>query len=92
MDTVGVNNYVSWYRYSGHPETIHYQLSAFLEGWHRYLKKPIYMSEYGAGTIDGFHKVSCVYRSICYDSSTKHVHVQPHEYRIAGNFWGVKFS
>ena len=57
MDIVGVNDYVGWYHYPGHPETITYQLSKFLEAWYAALKKPLYMSEYGAGTIAGFHKV-----------------------------------
>ena len=63
MDTVGVNMYISWYEYPGHPETIPYKLSAFLENWYAFLKKPVYMSEYGAGTIDGFHKV--IHIAVC---------------------------
>ena len=57
MDTVGVNFYASWYVYAGHPETIPYQLSIFLEQWHDSFKKPFFMSEYGAGAISGIHMV-----------------------------------
>ena len=59
MDSIGVNNYVSWYgSYAGHPETIPYQLASWLEDWYSAFKKPFYMSEYGAGAISGIHKVS----------------------------------
>ena len=61
MDTIGVNNYVSWYGYSGHPETIRYQLSLWLEEWYEAFKKPFFMSEYGAGAVSGLHKVSVKY-------------------------------
>ena len=57
MDTIGVNNYVSWYGYPGHPETIPYQLSLWLEKWYESFQKPFFMSEYGAGAVSGFHKV-----------------------------------
>ena len=64
MDTIGVNNYVSWYGYPGHPETIHYQLSLWLEGWYEAFKKPFFMSEYGAGAVSGLHKVSVKYYDV----------------------------
>ena len=70
MDTIGVNNYVSWYEYPGHPETIPYQLSLWLQKWYDSFKKPFFMSEYGAGSVSGLHKVSLPY-IIC-----MYVHVQ----------------
>ena len=61
MDTFGSNNYVSWYIHPGHPETIPYQLSVWLQKWYDSFKKPFFMSEYGAGSVSGLHKVSIMY-------------------------------
>ena len=41
----------------GHPDLIPYELSYDLEQWQNVEKKPMMISEYGAGTIAGFHEV-----------------------------------
>ena len=56
MDVVMINRYYGWYSDSGHPEVVPYQLSYDLDNWYQVRKKPIMVSEYGAGTIDGLHK------------------------------------
>ena len=56
MDVVMINRYYGWYSDSGHPEVVPYQLSYDLDNWYQVRKKPIVVSEYGAGTIDGLHK------------------------------------
>ena len=56
MDVVMINRYYGWYSDSGHLEVVPYQLSYDLDNWYQVRKKPIMISEYGASTIDGFHK------------------------------------
>ena len=56
MDVVMINRYYGWYSDSGHPEVVSYQLSHDLDNWYQVRKKPIMISEYGAGTIDGLHE------------------------------------
>ena len=56
MDVVMINRYYGWYSDPGHPEVVPYQLSYDLDNWYQVRKKPIMISEYGAGTIDGLHK------------------------------------
>ena len=56
MDVVMINRYYGWYSDSGHPEVVSYQLSYDLDNWYQMRKKPIMISEYGAGTVDGLHK------------------------------------
>jgi len=41
----------------GYTNLIPYELSYDLEQWHNIEKKPMIISEYGAGTIAGFHEV-----------------------------------
>ena len=56
MDVVMINRYYGWYSDSGHPEVVPYQLSYDLDNWYQVWKKPIVVSEYGAGTIDRLHE------------------------------------
>ena len=56
MDVVMINRYYGWYSDSGHPEVVSFQFPYDLDNWYQVRKKPIMISEYGAGTIDGFHK------------------------------------
>ena len=51
-----INRYYGWYSDSGHPEVVSFQFPYDLDNWYQVRKKPIMISEYGAGTIDGFHK------------------------------------
>ena len=56
MDVISLNRYYGWYSDSGHPEVVPYQLSYDLENWYQVRKKPIMISEFGAGSVDGLHK------------------------------------
>lgn len=51
-----INRYYDWYDSPGHPEVAPYALRYDLEQWRNIRKKPIMISEYGAGTISGLHK------------------------------------
>ena len=61
MDVITINRYYSWYADPGHTETIATQLTADLKGWFSSRGKPMMLTEYGAGTIAGFHRV-CLFR------------------------------
>lgn len=52
-----INRYYGWYKNMGYPNLIPYELSYDLEQWQNVEKKPMMLSEYGAGTIAGFHEV-----------------------------------
>ena len=56
MDVISLNRYYGWYSDSGHPEVVPYQLSYDLDNWYQVRKKPIMISEFGAGSVDGLHK------------------------------------
>jgi beta-glucuronidase len=56
VDVICVNRYYSWYTDSGKLELIEYQLERELKEWHERYKKPVFLSEYGADTITGFHQ------------------------------------
>jgi len=56
FDVVCVNRYYSWYTDPGHLELIKFQLEKDLQGWYKKFKKPVFLTEYGADTIAGFHQ------------------------------------
>ena len=56
FDVVCVNRYYSWYTDSGHLELIEFQLEKDLRDWYEKFKKPVFLTEYGADTIAGFHQ------------------------------------
>lgn len=55
LDIILVNRYFSWYSDTGHTELIVNQTINEFEGWHVLHNKPVMISEYGAGSIAGFH-------------------------------------
>eukprot|EP00057_Strongylocentrotus_purpuratus_P021873 XP_011676347.1 PREDICTED: beta-glucuronidase isoform X2 [Strongylocentrotus purpuratus] len=55
VDVVCLNSYISWYHHPGHLELVTLQVNHFLSSWHAYYNKPVIQTEYGAGTIAGFH-------------------------------------
>ncbi|CAL4122260.1 unnamed protein product, partial [Meganyctiphanes norvegica] len=55
LDIILVNRYFSWYSDTGHLEVIIPQTIIEFEGWHALHNKPVMISEYGAGSIAGFH-------------------------------------
>ena len=59
VDVICINRYYGWYQDQGHPEAIVMGLSYELSLWYEKHGKPMMLTEYGAGTIAGFHKV-CV--------------------------------
>lgn len=56
-DVILINRYYAWYEEPGHLELIHDFLSYDLENWYAKHKKPMMISEYGAGTVIGLHVV-----------------------------------
>lgn len=56
VDIISVNRYYSWYTDMGHWELIDFQLEKELRIWYERYKKPIFLSEFGADTIAGFHQ------------------------------------
>ena len=59
MDVITINRYYSWYYDPGHPETIATRLATDLQDWFRTRGKPMMLTEYGAGTVAGIHRVCC---------------------------------
>ncbi len=57
LDVICVNRYYAWYNDHAHLDVIGLQLEYEMEKWYRKYHKPIIMSEYGADTIAGFHKM-----------------------------------
>ncbi len=57
MDIICVNRYAAWYSDSGLLSLIEKQTTEELKAWHDKWKRPIIMSEYGAGSLSGFHMV-----------------------------------
>ncbi len=57
LDVICLNRYFSWYSDHGHLEVIGLQLKNELNEWYDKYHKPIIMTEYGADTIAGLHKM-----------------------------------
>lgn len=57
MDIICVNRYPGWYSDSGVLSIIERQTVEELKAWHDKWQRPIIMTEYGAGSLSGFHKV-----------------------------------
>ncbi|RLD11762.1 MAG: hypothetical protein DRI44_02945 [Chlamydiae bacterium] len=57
IDVISVNYYFSWYTTPGRLDVLEYQLETVLRKWHELHKKPIFMTEFGADTIAGFHNL-----------------------------------
>lgn len=55
VDVICHNHYYAWYHDSGHLEIIQLQLEYDLRQWFKKFQRPVIQSEYGAGTISGFH-------------------------------------
>ncbi|XP_064089809.1 beta-glucuronidase-like isoform X6 [Macrobrachium nipponense] len=56
LDIILVNRYYSWYSDTGHLEIIEQQTITEFTEWHLLHNKPVMISEYGAGSIAGFHQ------------------------------------
>lgn len=57
LDVICVNRYYAWYSDHGHLEVIGLQLKNEMLEWYEKYHKPIIMTEYGADTIAGLHKL-----------------------------------
>ena len=57
FDLVGLNRYYSWYFDRSNLASIYPRLTREFRAWHEKTGKPIMMSEYGADTIAGNHKL-----------------------------------
>ena len=53
-----INRYFGWYSDTGHSELITYQMIKEVAAWHDKHKKPVIVTEYGAGALAGLHTVS----------------------------------
>lgn len=60
LDVVCVNRYYAWYTDHSHLEVIGLQLKKEMSRWNEKYNKPIILSEYGADTIAGYHKLPAV--------------------------------
>lgn len=57
FDVVCVNRYYSWYYDLANLKSIYPRLTSEFKAWHEKVRKPIMISEYGADTIAGNHKL-----------------------------------
>ena len=57
FDVVGLNRYHSWYYDLADLDSIYPKLTKIFKDWHEKIKKPIMLTEYGADTISGIHKL-----------------------------------
>ena len=57
MDILCVNRYPAWYSDSGRTDLIQLQVKNELSTWHLQFKKPVLITEYGAGSVIGMHMV-----------------------------------
>ncbi|MCH4191688.1 MAG: beta-glucuronidase [Butyrivibrio sp.] len=57
LDVVSVNRYYSWYSDCGRIEVVYPKMKKDLENWREKYHKPVLVTEYGADTIAGLHKL-----------------------------------
>lgn len=57
LDVICVNRYFGWYSDHGHLEVIGLQVKKEMQEWYEKYHKPMIMTEYGADTIAGLHKM-----------------------------------
>ncbi len=57
MDVISINRYYGWYLIPGILDSIPQELSQELDSWYATHKKPMLITEYGAGAVAGMHKV-----------------------------------
>ncbi len=60
LDVICVNRYYAWYTDHSHIEVIGLQLEKEMRRWNEKYQKPVILSEYGADTIAGYHKLPAV--------------------------------
>lgn len=57
LDVICVNRYYAWYTDHSHLDVIGIQLELEMRKWNEKYDKPVILSEYGADTIAGLHKL-----------------------------------
>jgi beta-glucuronidase len=57
LDVICLNRYFAWYSDHGHLEVIGLQIQNEMQEWFAKYHKPMVMTEYGADTIAGLHKL-----------------------------------
>lgn len=57
LDVICINRYMGWYSDHGHLEVVGRQLKNELNEWYEKYHKPVLITEYGADTIAGLHKL-----------------------------------
>ena len=58
MDIIAFNRYNGWYENGGLTDTITQNVYNEATTWHKTHNKPVFITEYGAGTMEGLHFVS----------------------------------
>ena len=76
FDVICINRYFGWYVGAGKIERIYPSLKADLIKWHEKYGKPVIVTEYGADTIAGLHKLPEVifseeYQKRCIEENNK---------------------
>jgi len=56
-DIIGLNRYFGWYSEPGQLPLVESKLRAELETWNARFGKPVFVTEYGADTLAGFHSL-----------------------------------
>jgi beta-glucuronidase len=56
-DVIGLNQYPSWYNFPGQTDAIRGFLTKVFKDFYAKYKKPFFLSEFGADTIPGFHRL-----------------------------------
>jgi hypothetical protein len=62
LDVISINRYFAWYSDSGKTQVISLQVPTEVNHWYKTYKKPVLMTEYGAGSVAGFHAVRLMMR------------------------------
>lgn len=60
LDVICLNRYFGWYSDHGHTEVIKEQVTGEMKEWYEKYHRPMIMTEYGADTIPGLHKMPAV--------------------------------
>lgn len=60
LDVICLNRYFGWYSDHGHTEVIKEQVTGEMKEWYEKCHRPMIMTEYGADTIPGLHKMPAV--------------------------------
>ncbi|XP_029650975.1 beta-glucuronidase isoform X1 [Octopus sinensis] len=55
-DILCINRYFGWYGDMGHPEVVSLQLPYELDNFHSLHRRPVILTEYGAGAVNGLHR------------------------------------